>query len=440
MTFTVLFAVALVPVVAAYLIACFRNPVRYALPPYAVSLPFSSLISVGSGPFGSASSVLGVLLGVTLVFQLITTRRGSPGLSLAVPVWLAFLALCALSLFWSIAPTATVTSVLVLGSSVLLFVALAVSPFGAAALRLFENSIVLGGILVVCYGLAQLLFLGGLPSNGGAARFGNDLLDPNNQASALLLPLAITAWRTLSGSRTARVTYGVAVLMLTLGILMTGSRGGFLAAVVVFVVVVVFSTARRASKAAFAVIAAVFLVVILVVRPGDVGERQLERGESSSGRSDIWEVGLHACRDYCLFGAGWGGFPTVYRAQLAEVPEAKVQLGGVAYEPHNILLLAVVEAGALGLVLVVLGLGIALTSAFRLPRSLRGPPAAALLGNLVASIFLSNLEYKFYWAMLAYIVLSESVAAAEQGRTDPDALLPRLPITARDEEGLRVGS
>ena len=427
MSLTLLFAVAILPAVVAYLIAVFRDPLRYAMPPYLVSLPFSSLFSVGSGPFSSASSMLGALLGVALLVQLATTRRGSPRLSAAVPLWVIFLALCGLSFFWSVAPTATLNGVLVLASLVILYVALALTHFDRTTLRRFENSVVLGGVLVVGYGLAQLLLLGGLPeTDGGTARFGNDLLDPNNQAASLLLPLAITAWRTLhADSPSRRWVFAGASLVLFLGIAMTGSRGGFLAAVVVFATVVLFSTARRTLKLALALAAVLFLTVLLVVQPGGVGTRQLER-DTSSGRVDIWNVALNSCPEYCLAGAGWGGFPEVYKEQLAATPEAKVQLGGVAYQPHNIFLLALVEAGVLGLVLMALALGIALVSAVRLPDSLRGPPAAALLGNLVSSFLLSNLEYKFFWAVLAYVVISQSVAQSEEDSPHGPLAHPRL--------------
>jgi hypothetical protein len=35
---------------------------------------------------------------------------------------------------------------------------------------------------------------------------------------------------------------------------------------------------------------------------------------------------------------------------------------------------------------------------------------AALLGTIVSSVFLSNLEFKFFWAVLAYVVASSTVA------------------------------
>lgn len=424
---TPLLVVALTPIVVAYLVAAFRDPLRWVLPPYAASLPFSSLLSVGPEPFGSASSVLGMLLGAALLLQLITTRRGSPRLSVVVPIWLAFLALTGLSFLWTISGTPTIDGVIVLASLVILFVALALSRFDRTTLRRFENAVMVGGLLVVGYGMYQLLFAGGLPTTvGGTARFGDDLLDANNQAAALLLPLAIAAGRSLSGARSSRLLHGGAAILLLLGILLTGSRGGLIASMVVLTAVLALSAGARALKAAFAVVAVLLLVTLLVIRPFGVGDRLFAKGDTSSGRTDIWTVGLQSCDKYCLVGAGWGTFPLVYKEQLAKVPEAQAGGGRPAYEAHNIYLLALVEVGVLGLVLMLLGFGAGLRTALRLPVGLRGPPAAALMGHLVSSFFLSNLEYKFFWAMLAYIVISESVAVMERSGSHSALAHPRL--------------
>jgi O-antigen ligase len=437
-TLTPILAVSLIPLLVAYVIAVLRDPLRWALPPYAMSLPFSSLFSIGPGPFGSASSLLGMLLGAALLLQMVTTRRSSPRLSMTVPIWLAFLALTGLTYLWSINRTATEDGVLVLASLVILFVALALSRFDRTALRRFEVAVIAGGVLVVCYGLYQLLFAGGLPSTiGGTPRFGDDLLDANNQAAALLLPLAIAASYALNGARASRLVHAAATGLLALGILLTGSRGGLIASIVVIAAVLALAAGRRTLKIAVATTAVVLLAVVLVVRPFGVGDRLFDRGNTSSGRTDIWIVALHACEEYCLFGAGWGAFPLVYQERLSEVPEAEAEGGRPAYETHNIFLNALVEAGVLGLILMVLGLGVGLRTALRLPTGLRGPPAAALLGHLVSSFFLSNLEYKFFWAMLAYIVISESVAAAERVDADSSAGHPRLWATPRRELTVR---
>jgi uncharacterized membrane protein YiaA len=52
----------------------------------------------------------------------------------------------------------------------------------------------------------------------------------------------------------------------------------------------------------------------------------------------------------------------------------------------------------------------------RLPRSVRGPPLAALLGTYQASLFLSNLGYKFYWMAFLLVALHRSASYLEKSR------------------------
>ena len=88
----------------------------------------------------------------------------------------------------------------------------------------------------------------------------------------------------------------------------------------------------------------------------------------------------------------------------------------------------------LGLLLVVLGIGSALVSARRLPPAMRGPPAAAMMGTLVSSSFLSNLEFKFFWALLTYVAISVTLAAQVGGEPrrlragDPVRRSVRMPL------------
>jgi O-antigen ligase len=422
----VLAAVAAAPLLVAYVIACVRDPLRYALPPYLVSLPFSSLVAVAPGPFGSVSSLLGLLLGATLLIQLITTRRSVPRLPLVVPVWLGFLAWCGLTAYWSIAPVETANRFGLLASLVLLFVALALTRFDRRAIRRFENAILLGSVVVVLYGLVQLVFLGGFPTpDGGAPRFGGDLLGPNNQAAALLLPIAIATGRALKGSLGSRLVHAAVLLLFLFGVFMTGSRGGLLATVVTLVAVLCFEPTRRAAALSLAAAATVLIAIVLVVNPGGVGQRQIEDGTDASGRAEIWAIGLHACPVHCLAGAGWGSFPTVYAQQRAEVPQARVLDRGTAFEAHNVYLLVAVETGVVGFLFVTLGLGLALTGGLRLPAGLRGPPVAAMIGTLVSSFFLSDLEYKFFWAVLSYIAI---LATAVDVTPSPT---PRISTPAR---------
>ena len=436
---TVVFGLALAPLLIAYVVACFRNPLRWALPPYCVLIPFGSAFRVVPGSFGGASSLLGLLLGAALVTQLVTTKRASARLPLALPVWLAFLALSGFSLFWSIAPGASLQDLSVLASNVLLVLALVLMRFDERTLRLFATSLMAGGLAVVMYGFAQITLLGGLPGKrtgpgDGPPRFGDDLIGANNEAAALLLPLAIAAHRTLSESGRSRYIHGTITLVLFIGILMTGSRGGLLGAATVFIVVLWLADARRAFKVTVTLSAAVLVLVVLVFQPAGLGQRQVSNGADSSGRTDIWLVGAHSCSQYCFFGAGWGDFPTVYEQELASTPEARVQPRGATFEPHSIFLLAVIELGLPGLVLLLVGLGVSLVSAWRLPAAMRAPPLAALLATMVSSFFLSNMKYKFFWAVIAYVAVCETVAAVQAARQKPMLLATGRLVPAEAQE------
>lgn len=410
MTSTMVAAAVAGPLLLAYVVACVRDPLRWGLPAYAVSIQFSSLVSVAPGPFGSVSSLLGMLLGIALLVQVVTSRRAAPRLSPLIPVWLGFLALTGFSAYWSVDPDATLEGFGVLASLVLLFVALAVVRFDLEALRRFENALLAGALLVVAYGLFQLVVLGGFPTpDGGAARFGNDLLGPNHQAASLLLPLAIAAKRALHGSFESRMIHGALGLLFLIGVLMTGSRAGLLASILVLGTVGFYGAARRVVVIPLLAAGLALMVVVLLLNPGGIGQRQVEETTDPTGRSEIWAVGLNACQDYCLTGAGWGSYPTVYRLQRASVPEARVLDRGTSFEAHNVYLLVAVETGVLGLLIVAVALGLTLVTALRLPKLLRGPPLAALVGTLVTSFFLSNLEFKYTFAVFMYVAACATV-------------------------------
>lgn len=403
-----LIVVSLVPVLIVGALLAIRRPLRYLLPAYAALLPYGSSISTGlPSSFGSMSSVLGLLLALGLLAQMWTSRRGAPGLSATAPLWLLFLAVTGITVFWSVAPRVTAAEVLILTSQVVLFVLLALTNVDRSVLRRTENYLLVGAVACAVFGVAQLTVLGGLPirESGTSPRFGNGLLGPNNQAAAFLLPFAIALTRlALQQALRQRLFYaGVAGVMLT-GILLTGSRGGLLGVVMTGAVVTLLLPRGRAVLVGGAAVGLVGVALVFTLHPGGIGERQTGQTDSS-GRTDIWRVGLSACSQYCLTGSGWGTFPEVYAERLETVPEARVLVRGASFEPHNIWLLAAVESGLAGFLLLSGGLLLGLRGAWRLPVSVRAAPAAGLAGTAVAGFFLSNLEYKFFWFALVYPVL-----------------------------------
>lgn len=401
-------ALAFTPFVMALLVIGFRDPMRVLLPAYAAVLPFGSAISAGPSAFGSLSSLMGLALGIALLARLMTVQRGNVRIPATVPVWLLFLGVVGATVFWSIAPRATALGFANLASLVILYVLIALSRADRSALSRTEKALVLSGVVASCYGFAQL-FGAGLPTSElGGPRFGRDLLGANNTAASLILPLAVAFARTADARQPrARAAYGVAAALLIGGILLTGSRGGLLAMAGTFVAVVVFSHRGRRLLVGYGVTALVALALVLALNPAGVGERQTGR-DDSSGRTVIWQVGLSACETYCVKGSGWATFGEVYALERASVPEARVLRRGTSYEPHNIWLLAAVEAGVLGLLLMCTALALHMIDALRLPAPLRVAPVAAVAGTLAAGLFLSNLEYKFFWMVLMYAALARN--------------------------------
>lgn len=420
---TLWWMLAAAPLALVVVVLCIREPMRLALPLYAALLPFGSGLSVvSSSSFGSLSSLAGVLLGVGLVAQLIGERRAARSLSLSVPIWLSLLGAACASVLWTIDRSTTVGGIMVLASLVLVYVLVAMSHADRVVLRRTENGLLVGGVAVVAYGLYQLLVEGGFPSDVTGAtspdgRFGNGLLGPGIQAVTLLLPLTIALHRAFAeAARGRQLRYTLVALLMFCGILMTGSRTGTLAVAVV-VLAMAWAGPRHARPRFLAtlLVAIVAAGAVWVFQPAGVASRTFESPTSSSGRTDIWRVGLSACDDYCLAGSGWGTFPQVYAETQASVPDARVLVGeGGSYQPHNLWLLAVIELGVVGLVLLTWGLGHAALDAWRLPRDRRGPPFAVVLGLCFAVVFLSSMEFKFFWMVLIMVALNRNVTEHEQ--------------------------
>ena len=241
------------------------------------------------------------------------------------------------------------------------------------------------------------------------------------------VPLLISITRSVTlPARAKRLLHVVVSILLLGGILLTGSRGGLLATGVALVVLVAVAHRGRAVLAACGLVAALVAAFVFFTNPYGVAEREVET-TSSSGRTDIWQVGLTACPEYCAFGSGWGTFPTVYADTQASVPDARVLVGGGAYEPHNVWILVGIELGVLGIVLLAAALLASFAEAWRLPAGLRSPPLAGLAATVFAATFLSNLEFKFFWMALMLVILCRNL-------TDPDeapvaAIDPATPVS-----------
>lgn len=425
--------VAAAPVLLVLVAACLRDPLRIALPLYAGLIPFGSGLSVGTSPFSSASSLVGLLLTAGLVLGLVTRSRPASRVSAAVPIWLLFLAVAAASGLWTVDREATVAGLAVLSSLIVVYVLVSVADVDHEVVRRTENALILGAVAAVGTGLYQLAFVGGLVDESGevvteGGRLGDGLLGPNIFAVTLLIPFAITVGRVVQPRDPGRrVPHALLAALLLTGILMTGSRTGVLGVgAVVLAMVWVAPRGSRRGLVSVLVGAAAATAYVWVFHPFGLAERTFESTTSSSGRLEIWRVGLTACADYCGAGSGWGTFPEVYAATQASVAQARVLTGTEgSYQAHNLWLLVGVELGVVGFLLLGLGLGLALLQAARLSSVHRLAAVGAVVGLTVGVFFLSSMEFKMFWLVLMLVALYRNAArAAEAEDPEPVSSLP----------------
>lgn len=415
----ILVVATVAPVVLAVVIACAREPMRVALPIFAALIPFGGALSVGSSPYASLSSLAGLLLAVTLMLQLVTTRRAAPRIPPAVPIWLSLLALAAATALWSGDPSRTVKALIVLASLIGVYVLAVMSHSDRTVVRRTENGLLIGAAAAVIYGLAQLSGL-----TAGGDRFGDGLLGPNIQSVALMLPLTIALSRMLNrGRASSRFAWAAVSALFVCGVLLTASRTGTLAAIVAIITLALAGPKKaRRPVLAYLALAVVAGGLVWIYQPGGVTSRTFESASSSSGRTDIWKVAYAACTEHCSIGAGLGRFAEVYADTQASVQEAEVLVGKGSYEAHNIWLLVVVELGFLGLLLVCVGLAMAVYEAGRLPPRTRGAALGALVATIFAGLFLSSFEYKYFWMVLIMVSLYRNQHLANSPRDTQSAV------------------
>jgi O-antigen ligase len=414
---TLILALALLPVAVVALVAGLRAPVRVLLTAYALVLPFGSAVSLPLGlpaPFDTPSSVLGLIVIAGLIGHLLLVPRSAPMLLSAVPALLLFAAFAGLSFAWSVNPSASLTEFTILLGLIALYLLVCLMPVEERDVVRIEEALVVGGAIAGVYGIMLLLQSGLGQAGGTGPRFATaggvgKGIDPNITAATLILPLAIAIGRAVRATNTAaRLLFWSASALIGSAIMLTGSRGGILAALTVLVIHA-FSHQRRRAMAAVGIGLVLVAGLTISLAPEQLRRRISRPG--SSGRTDIWRTALTRCDRYCWAGSGFGTFPTVYQDTLHSEPSAR----GLdrPFVAHSIWIGSLIETGIAGLLLLVAALVLVAKDLLRLPKGIRGSPLAGFAGLLVASTFLSTLGFKYFWMVLMYAGMT---TLAHEGR------------------------
>lgn len=368
--------------------------------------------------FGTLSRLAGVLFAVAYAVP----RLGSLRLSVMPIFGWAYLAWALLSSAWALSPA---TSWAELPTLLQLFlVGLLVADFVTRRPEIVRQVLMAYSLSASATAVLGILsFLGGgSVEERGAALAGQN---PAQFAAVLLPAFAFGFHEAVLGRR--RVLGAVIALLTLLAIVVSGTRGAWVALVVVPILVLPRLSAKRLAIAG---IGMALLVVVALQVPG-VGAFVSERtgnaiSTGGAGRTDIWSVAGVIYRSAPVLGVGYANFPVAFTP--AVILEATVQ--GYVYAgraPHDLIVASLVELGPLGLTLAAL---------FLVPLALRrgwGEEAtavrAAMASLLTVALFLDVVgNRKQVWLVIGLAAgLWWLRKRAEEAGPQPVAEAPEAP-------------
>lgn len=338
----------------------------------------------------------------------------SPVLSAGV---VAFVAWSAVSAAWAVSSGAAISSTLRFLLDVLLF------PIVFGAIRRREHVVWIVGAFVL--GAVISAALGLLASSG--ARLAGGIGDPDTEAALLVAALALDVgvFAVLPRSSPGRALAVLGAVIMGVALLDTGSRGGVVALAVALATALLFGGRWRARVAVIVLlIAALTPYYVFALAPS--GAAQHLNSSGSTGRTDLWKVGVKMWEANPVAGVGSGNF-VVAEHQYVETSgpltraDVIVDLQRVT---HNTYLQILDELGVPGLaafLIIVIGSISAAVRAARiyeragdtafelLSRSL----ALAIVALLAADFFISNEYEHLLWLLLALPAPVLAVARSE---------------------------
>ena len=292
------------------------------------------------------------------------------------------------------------------------------------------GGLMLGVLAALCLALAGIDLAPAQPAPGLApdGRLAGVLGDPNFMAALFVPVLVLCAGIRGVVDKRARWLLIPAALLLLVGLAMTQSRGGVLAALTAFAAAVVFMRGRRAAVLAIGAAALLTAAVYFSANPAVLERLQAIGQDRGNGREDLWLVARRMSEDQPVTGVGLANF-TVRSREYVRRPGALRYVELVVERPHevhNTYLQMLAETGVVGLLLFLALAWTAVTSALRAGCTFERTGrrrlavasrsvAVASIGLLAAAVFLSLQANATVWVLLALGPLMLGVACSRRG-------------------------
>lgn len=258
--------------------------------------------------------------------------------------------------------------------------------------------------------------------------------DSNDLAMLLVMALPLAAYFFRGGVATNRRLIALAAFgIIVVGLVKTGSRGGFLGfiAVLLFLLFRFTALSRKARMGSVVALVSGFLLVANDQYWGMMSTLLNPKadynfsGQSEGGRMEIWKRGIGYMASFPLTGVGAANFG-IAEGSISSRARERLAAGQGTQQlaPHNSYVMAAAELGIPGLVAFVAILVTGMRSARRLVRkrfrgAVQREQAAAqslvgsLIGFLVTGFFLSQTYAALLYTLLGLIVALTALAGPQ---------------------------
>ena len=379
---------------------------------FAFTIPWEYSLNLGA-PLGNVARLAGLLLLLAAVPAVLQAGRLRPPDALGWMVLAFYLFLCC-SYFWTIDPVVTLSKMRAYFQEMMIVWLVWEFAESPRDLRTLLRAYVAGSWVLAALTVAN--FSSAAAMAASQIRFAAVGQDPNDVARFLDLGLPLSALLVNSESRWPARLLALGYLPLGLfAVLLTASRGGFLAALVALAGCGLLLARNHTNSALAWIIAlpAVASVLWVSVPSGTLARlatipQQIENGDLNQ-RLNIWSAGWRAFVQAPLCGTGAGTF--VSAAGMSPIDTA-----------HNTALSIVVSGGLCALFLAMAILVLAARAALQTHGALRLALVTALLVWAVTSSVATVEESRTTWLLFALIALAGRLAADE-----PEALAACFP-------------
>jgi O-antigen ligase len=405
----ILFALVFSPL---FLYLAIKRPFIFPFGAYLFLIPFDYILVIGDDMQGATyTKLLGVMSIAALVLSgLFEKKLRKP--DTAAFWWSLFIAYSTASVFWSINTDLAYGRIETSVGLLMLYLVVASYRITDREYELVKKMIAYSGVVASTYAIVTYFFFEITFANTLRASLitGSRDADPNKFAFSLLIPIAICINEIITSTSTVnKKIMWIFTGIITLAILLTGSRGNLAGLLVIFTTFLIAMPKKRI------LIVAMFLpllAMVLLLPELFINRLSESYATGGSGRLNIWSTGFEAFKHYWSFGAGLNNFPIAYD-QFVDV----YTFQGFTRAPHNIYLGVVVELGLLGLVIV----GYAIykhISLINISLLQRNPDRvfmkACLFGSLISSLFLDTLWTKSFWSLWMLIVMHNTIRKSEE--------------------------